>query len=191
MNNGNSVSKQESIEHKMLNMINTFRIKFDNLTSDEQKKEQMINSLKKPCQLFILSSPYNNLHLLIKTHLTEFPDKQIMLYPLKLESYLKKLENFVNDSKWEKLNNGETNVPNNTNFKNNLENIIINFGRSISEGNENTYPPSSIRSQAFLGNKLATWGIVGNMLEIDYEKYITDYEINKNKLKDRAIYKIF
>ena len=27
--------------------------------------------------------------------------------PLKLESYLKKLENFVNDSKWEKLNNGD------------------------------------------------------------------------------------
>ena len=47
MNNGNGVSNQESIEHKMLSMIDTFRIKFDELTSDEQKKEQMINSLKK------------------------------------------------------------------------------------------------------------------------------------------------
>ena len=94
MNNGNSVSKQESIEHKMLNMINTFRIKFDNLTSDEQKKEQMINSLKKPCQLFILSSPYNNLHLLIKTHLTEFPDKQIMLYAVKTRIIFKKIRKF-------------------------------------------------------------------------------------------------
>ena len=188
MNNGNGVSNQESIEHKMLSMIDTFRIKFDELTSDEQKKEQMINSLKKPCQLFILSSPHNNLHLLIKTHLEEFPDKQIMLYPLKLESYLKKLENFVNDPRWEKLNNGVTNVPNNINFKNNLENIIINFGRRIS-GGEDTYPPSSIRSQSLLDNKLATWGIVGNMLEINYEKYITDqidgykrdYERDKNQ----------
>ena len=188
MNNGNGASNQESIEHKMLSMIDTFRIKFGELTSDEQKKEQMINSLKKPCQLFILSSPHNNLHLLIKTHLEEFPDKQIMLYPLKLESYLKKLENFVNDPRWEKLNNGVTSVPNNINFKNNLENIIINFGRRIS-GGEDTYPPSSIRSQSLLDNKLATWGIVGNMLEINYEKYITDqidgykrdYERDKNQ----------
>ena len=188
MNSNNNVSDQESIEHKMSSMIDTFRIKFDKLTSDEQKKEQMINSLKKPCQLFILSSPYNNFHLLIKTHLEEFPDKQIMLYPLKLESYLKKLENFVNNSEWEKLNSRETNVLNNTKFKNNLENIIINFGRRILDGEE-TRPPSSIRSQSLLGNRLATWDIVGNMLEIDYEEYITNqiegykryYERDKNQ----------
>ena len=59
MNNGNMCQNKNQLNIK-LNMIITFRIKFDNLTSDEQKKEQMINSLKKPCQLFILSSPYNN-----------------------------------------------------------------------------------------------------------------------------------
>ena len=174
MNNVNSMSNQESIEHKMLNMIDTFRIKFDNLTSDEKKKEQSINSLKKPCQLFILSSPYNNLHLLIKTHLVTFPDKQIILYPLKLESWLKKLEDFVNEPKWENLSNGEMNVSNRANFKNNLESIIINFGRRALKGYENTYSSSSIASQSLLDKKLATWIIVGNMLEIDYEKYITD-----------------
>ena len=68
--NGNSVSKQESIEHKMLNMINTFRIKFDNLTADEQKKEQMINSLKKPSSIVYFKFTIGNnwRHLLIKTH---------------------------------------------------------------------------------------------------------------------------
>ena len=176
MNNVNSMANQESLEHKMLNMIDTFRIKFDNLTPDEKKKEQSINSLKKPCQLFILSSPYNNLHLLIKTHLVTFPDKQIILYPLKSESWLKKLEDFVNDPKWENLSNDEMNVSNKTNFKNYLENIIIDFGRRVLKNHEGTYPSSSssITSQSRFDKKLATWNIVGNMLEIDYEKYITD-----------------
>ena len=176
MNNVNSMANQESLEYKMLNMIDTFRIKFDNLTSDEKKKEQLINSLKKPCQLFILSSPYNNLHLLIKTHLVTFPDKQIILYPLKSESWLKKLEDFVNDPKWENLSNDEMNVSNKTNFKNYLENIIIDFGRRVLKNHEGTYPSSSssITSQSRFDKKLATWNIVGNMLEIDYEKYITD-----------------
>ena len=174
MNDINSMSNQESIEHKMLNMINTFRIKFDNLTSDEKKKEQLINSLKKPCQLFIISSPYNNFHLLIKTHIVTLPDKQIMLYPLKSESWLKKLEDFVNEPKWENLSNGEMNVSNRDDFKNNLERIIINFGQSVLKGYNDTYSSSSIASQLLHDEKLATWDIVGNMLEIDYEKYITD-----------------
>lgn len=164
------MTQQESIEEKLIRMIDNFRTEFEKLAPEEKTKEQMINSLKEPCQIFVLSSPENSFHLLIKTHIENLDDKQISLHPLHYESFLEKLEEFAKNPLWGEviLEGEEMSV---LNFNQSIENIIVNFGKRIVKNLRIESKSSHIGGQALHNNKLAEWDLVGKLSEIDFDSF--------------------
>ncbi len=168
------MSQQESIEQKLTRMIDTFRTEFENLTAEEKKKEQMISSLREPCQIHILSSPNNSYHLLIKTHLDSLDDKSIFLCPLQHDSFLDKLEQFASNSLWEHVNLPEIKEFTTSSFKESVENAVVTFGKHVNNMPKMVSDDARIGSQSLHNQKLATWDLYGNLSDIDFDKYAID-----------------
>jgi len=124
------MTQQETIESKLGRMIDTFRNEFEKLSPEEKKKEQMINSLKSPCQIHLISSPYNNIHLMFVTHLESLDDKKVVLINLKPDSFMKKLEEFASNSIWD-IDDNEIKEFTISTFKQTVEGAVINFGKRI------------------------------------------------------------
>lgn len=162
----------ESIEQKLIRMIDTFRSEFYKLSPEEKNKEQMISSLREPCQIHILSSPYNDFHLLIKTHLDSIPDKSIFLHPLTSDSFIQKLEEFANDSMWKNVDDYEITEFTPSNFKQTIQSIMVTFGQRILNSRGIELQPSGIGGQGLHNPKLAVWDLSGNLLEIDFDKFV-------------------
>lgn len=164
------MTQQETIESKLDRMIDTFRNEFEKLSPEEKKKEQMINSLKGPCQIHLISSPYNNIHLMFVTHLESLDDKKIVLINLKPDSFIKKLEEFASNPIWD-IDNDEIKEFTALTFKQSVESAVISFGKRIQKNISFSPERASIGGQGLYNPKLAIWDLAGNLIEIDFDKY--------------------
>ncbi len=162
------MTQQETIESKLVRMIDTYRNEFENLSPEEKKKEQMINSLKKPCQIHLISSPYNNIHLMLITHLEKLEDKKIILINLKIDSFIKNLQEFASNSIWD-IDDEEIKKFTASTFKESIENVVINFGKRILRTSNFSPESASIGSRGLHSPKLAIWDLAGNLAEIDFD----------------------
>lgn len=189
------MTQQETIESKLVRMIDTFRSEFENLSPEEKKKEQMISSLKIPCQIHLISSPYNNIHLMFITHLEHLEDKKIILINLKIDSFIKDLQEFASSSIWD-IDEEEIKEFTASSFKQSVENVIVGFGKRILRTSNYSPESASIGSQALHNPKLAVWDLSGNLSEIDFdnhtittvrgykEDYVRDKDVKTEQIRE-------
>ena len=166
------LNQSKHVEKKISKIIDQFRSKFDKLTPNEKLNITHDHSFKKPCQVHIISSPSNNKHLLIITQLESIHDKKFYYYPLKPKSFPEQLEKIIRDTKWT--------IHNEMDLKSDIENSFLNFGRQISD----TYNISKSQIFPILSSphdKFFMLMVVGNMLEINYDRYLTEQIKKKYK----------
>ena len=159
------------VDQKILRMIDKFRSEFNKISPDEKIKTICNHSFKKPCQVHIINSPSDNNHLLIITHLKLIDDKKIYHYSLKSKSFPEELEKIAYNTKWV--------IHNDANFKNDIEYVFLIFGQRISNIHD------IIQSEISLilfdpHNKFSALMIMGNILEINYDRYIAE-QIKQHK----------
>lgn len=169
---------QEMIEGKFVTMIEIFRSEFQKLSPKEKEKEQMINSLKSPCQFQIISSPDKVEHLIIKTHFSEIKDKTIRIIELQGDSFLEQLEHFLEDPIWTKqaddyaypLNEGES-------FPRALRGAVVGFGQSIANPFRLKKPSmrAGIGMMRLVNSEFAIWNAYGLLEQIDLDEQARNF----------------
>lgn len=178
---------QDTIENKFVGMIELFRTEFEKLSQREKEKEQMINSLKKPCQLNLISSPKKDQYLLIKTHFPELKDKTIRILELRSESFVEQLENFLEEPIW---TNKRVDFESSESSKiiylpPPLRGSIINFGKSITDPfrQQLSHNVPSIGMMHLVNSEVAIWNLYGDLNKIDLLKKAKDFvQEYKNQL---------
>lgn len=164
---------QQTIDHKIVEMIDAFREEFEKLTPEEKKQKQRINSLDAPCQIFIISSPSKVSHLLIKTHLEEMPDKSINIVSLNNVKFIEELEEIYKKmapfDKSDDENLGRLKI--HPEVGRSIKNSLVNFGKTIVWGNEVRGTYAGIGSMSLNNSKLAIWDIHGELDTVDFVTY--------------------
>ena len=154
-------------------MIDIFREEFQKLTSDEQKHEQMINSLRMPCQIHILSSPSKKFHQLLKTHFPQLKDKVIKIIQLSNDTFIDQLEDFQKDPMWLNI---DQETPDGEMFPGNpsqyVQQILVNLGKMIR--NKADLVTSSyyngIGGMMLQNNEIAVWDLYGDLNDIGFKE---------------------
>ena len=164
---------QQTIDHKIVEMMDAFREEFEKLTPEEKKQKQRINSLDAPCQIFIISSPSKTSHLLIKTHLEEMPDKSVNIVSLNNTKFIEELEEIYKKiapfDKNDDENRGGLKI--HPEVGRSIKNSLVNFGKKIIRGTEVRGIFTGICSMALHDSKLAIWDIHGELNSVDFVAY--------------------
>lgn len=164
---------QQTIDHKISEMIDIFREEFEKLTPEEKKQKQRINSLDSPCQIFIISAPTKTSHLLIKTHLEEMPDKSINLVTLSGTKFIDELEEIHKKiapfDKNDDNDYGQLRI--HPEVGHSIKNSLVNFGKNIGRGIDDRRNYAGIGSMSLHNPKLAVWDIHGELDAIDFVGY--------------------
>lgn len=161
-------------------MIDVFRKEFDRLSDGEKKHEQMINSLKRPCQILLLSTPDKKSHLLIKSHLNEWPDKTIRTIFLDSVRYIEQIEELhknMSTTEDEPQKFGKIIIP--PEFSQSLKNQLVQFGKSIMQRRADA-SFNGFGGMSLINNNLAVWYLYGNIESIDFagqgKKIVNEYK---------------
>ncbi len=189
---------QETVDEKFFSMIDVFRNEFENLTPREKEKVQMINSLKEPCQIHIISSSENDRHLLVKTHFKILKDKTIQIFHLKTDTLVQQLEEFLEEQMWKNqkddLDMRFRKTSNNQPTQ--LRNVIVRFGKEIMNSRDLIRRSSlvpHIGSMSLINSQIAVWDAFGNLNEIDLKKeakkFVNGYKEDLRREEEEKIKK--
>jgi len=164
---------QQTIDHKISEMIDIFREEFEKLTPEEKTQKQRIDSLDSPCQILIISTPDKTSHLLIKTHFEEMPDKSINLVTLNSSNFIDKLEEihkkYAPFDKNDDDDYGQLKI--HPEVGHSIKNSLVNFGKNIIQGKIDRVNYTGIGRLARHNSKLAVWDIYGELDAIDFVAY--------------------
>lgn len=152
-------------EQKLLRMIQVFREEFAKISPEEQKYEQEINSLKAPCQIYLLTSKDSGTHLLFISHFPEIPDKTIEIIHFSTTGYVQQIEQFEKGSQWV----GQTpanGIEQSGNLR--IHSALVEFGRGI-RLKLGLALEFNIDVCSVVSNNMAAWHIYGNLDEINFE----------------------
>lgn len=146
-------------------MIDSFRENVSLLTPDEKKFEQPINSLRKPCQIHVLSSPNRLFHLIIISHFEQLEDKSIKFLQLDPEKYVEQLEQFLDSDLWrfkeETLAGFEVKLG--SYYSDRLIPVFVEFAQDIMKDRKN-----QLGGQELINEKFAVWKINGKLESFDF-----------------------
>lgn len=169
---------QEMIEGKFVTMIEVFRSEFQNLSPKEKSSEQKINTLNSPCQFHVISSPDSLKHVIFKTSFMELKDKAIKLIPLKNDTFVEQLEDFLKDPIWSAPTDDDV-FGNEKTLRDKIEGILIGFAKTMNQPIPDKMR-SSIGMMMLADDKLASWTVYGRLDELDLntnaKKFIQGYE---------------
>jgi len=163
---------QQTIDHKISEMIDIFREEFEKLTPEEKTQKQRINSLDSPCQIFIISAPTKTSHILIKTHLEEMPDKSINLVTLSSTNFIDELEEIYKKiAPFEKYDDDYDQLKIHSEVGSSVKNSLVDFGKDIIRGTDSMGKYTGIGGSILHNPKLAIWDIHGELDAIDFVEY--------------------
>ena len=174
------------IKQILLDMIDYFRSRIEELSDYEKECVQTISSLSKPCQFYIVSSPDQLHHLLIKTHFPELEDKLIRVMGLHQDSLASQLKELIEDPMWANLGREHDSVHDVVRYScpNILGNEIVRFGRNVANAtySKNMSDYSRLVMERGLGKQMASWELVGKIEKWDPKKQV-DQIIDRCKQK--------
>lgn len=174
---------QETINDKYRRMIDSFRSEFQKLSPKEKEKEQVINSLKSPCQFQIISSPDKTEHLIIKTHFPEIQDKTIRIIELERDSFIEQLDHFLEDPVWTKQPDDYAYpLIEDESYPRALRGAVVSFGQSIANpfGLKKPSMRAGIGMMRLVNSEFAIWNLYGLLEQIDLDdqaiKFVQEYK---------------
>lgn len=160
------------VQSKLIEMIDTFRHEFDKLSDAEKQHEQLIDTLRKPCQIHIISSPDRESYLFVITRFPELQDKMFEIIDLSKDTFIDQLESFLNRPIWtiyaKQSNDGRKELPR---YIDQLQSIFIHFGKSISgQYGQLITGVSYFGGMSLIDDKCSVWNLVGDLQDIDFRK---------------------
>lgn len=163
----------QTIEIKIIDMIDNFRDEFKKLSPEEQTQEQMISSLKAPCQIHILSSPSKKFHLLLKTHFPQLKDKVVKIIQFSYNTIVEQLEDFQNDPMWANI---DKELQSDKMFlglpSQSIQQLLVNFGRTIQQRSDLATSSyfTGTGSMSLQSNQIAIWDLYGELADINFKE---------------------
>ena len=168
--------EQDAIKQVLLDMIDYFRSRIKKLSDYEKECIQTISSLDKPCQFYIVSSPDQTYHLLLKTHFPELEDKSIRVMELHQDGFASQLKELIEDPMWIDLEIERDFIHDVVQYScpNELGREIVRFGRNIAHAayNKNIPDHSGIGIQMMLGKQMASWELLGKIEKWDSNGHV-------------------
>lgn len=172
------------IENELIAMIDTFRLEFDKLSIHEKLHEQMINSLRNPCQILLIMSPETQTHLIIITHFDNMPDKMINVVALTNNAFIDQLDEIEKNPIWYNAKENETNseITLSSQFGNSVRSSLLSYGKLIRDviNFGRISQNSMINGLHLINKKISIWNIVGDLNKIDFsteaKKFINEYK---------------
>ena len=175
------LTQSKHVKQKVLDIIDKFRSESNKLPSGKNLENMCSHSFVNPCQVYVISSPSNNEHLLIATQSKLISDKTFHYYLLKSKSYPEELEEIIHKTKWLITHHVITNEY--------IENLFLMFGQSISDNH--AINRSEILPIIFSHyDKFTAFLITGNILEINYDEYLTKKIENYKELDKKITVKL-
>lgn len=153
------------MEKILIQMIDAFREEFAKLSPSEQKYEQMIDSLKDPCQIYLLISKDVKTHMMIIAHFKEIHDKTIRILPL-TTNFIKEIEAFEKEPQW----NGKILETTGATLSPSIRSALISYGREIWTRQGLLRGGPVIGMKMLISNTYAVWRIYGDLNQIDFKK---------------------
>ena len=164
------------IKQLLSSMIDYFRFKVEKLSDYEKECIQAISSLNKPCQFYIISSPNQSHHLLIKTHFPELEDKLIRVMKLHQNRFVSQLKELIEDPTWANLESEPDSAYDIVQYScpNGLGKEIVRFGQNVANATHRTNMPdySGLGVQMVLGKHMAAWELMGNIEKWDSKEQV-------------------
>lgn len=178
------MNESESIENKLIEMIDIFRSEFDKLTPPEKLHEQMINSLKIPCQIFLIMSLETQTHFMIITRFDNMSDKIIKCVTLNNNTLLDQLDEIEKNPMWinvtENLTHHDITLP--SQFGNSVRSSLLSYGKLVRDviNFGKISQNSMVTGMHLINEKISVWNIVGDLNKIDFsteaKKIINEYK---------------
>ena len=180
------------IKQVLSDMIDYFRSRMEKLSDYEKECAQTISSLNKPCQFYIVSSPNQAHHLLIKTHFPEFEDKSIRVMELHQDSFALQLKELIEDPMWANLERGSDSAYDVVQYScpNGLGRAIVQFGRNVAHAtySKNIPDHSGLGIQMVLGKQMVVWELLGKIEKWDpkrqVDRIVDQYRQESTKRKE-------
>ena len=179
------------IKQVLSDMID-YRSRIEKLSDYEKECVQTISSLNKPCQFYIVSSPNQAHHLLIKTHFPEFEDKSIRVMELHQDSFALQLKELIEDPMWANLERGSDSAYDVVQYScpNELGRAIVQFGRNVAHAtySKNIPDHSGLGIQMVLGRQMIVWELLGKIEKWDpkgqVDRIVDQYRQESTKRKE-------